>query len=197
MVKKAEGQKEIAMVKTHPVEALYRKETARGLRIMRKLLHGNLPEPETDYLEENPKHIFNASMIGICLLLAFMVCLCAKLAHGYTEEEAIKAVIGEAEGEPQLGKEAIACSLHYRGYLNGVYGLKSPRVIYHKYSHKTYIEAQQAVDMSDDEEYCDGLVHGAQYWASLKSDKHWIKWMERNGYERTAKIGNQVFYRKD
>lgn len=111
--------------------------------------------------------------------------------HAYTEQDVINAVIGEAEGEPQQGKEAVACAIHYRGNLSGVYGLKAYRVIHHKYSHKTYVQAKRAMNVAEDKEYCEGLINGAQYWEGTAfPTPSWARNMTL-----TAVIGNQKFYR--
>ena len=125
------------------------------------------------------------------------VALFSGCAYSYTQEQAINAVIGEAEGEPQIGKEAVACAIHNRGYLTGVYGLHAPRVVKHMYSPHTYKMARQAVIVAKDQGYCEGLVNGAQYWASLKVDQSWIHKMLAMGYVHTATYGGQAFFRKN
>lgn len=124
------------------------------------------------------------------LLMAFMVvCGCS---YAYTPQQAILAVIGEAEGESQHGKEAVACAIHNRGTLQGVYGLHAPRVKNHLYSSKTYDNAKRAVEIAEDQEYCNGLVNGAQYWEGTKfKTPYWAKNMQV-----TAVIGNQKFFRE-
>jgi len=117
--------------------------------------------------------------------------------HAYTTHQAILAVIGEAEGESQIGKEAIACAIHYRGTLQGVYGLHAYRVRHHKYSNKVYKESADAVWMAEDQEACEYLVNGAQYWASTVVDQQWINTMIQSGYVHTVTIGQQAFFRKD
>ena len=111
--------------------------------------------------------------------------------------EEVLAVIGEAEGEPPQGKEAVACALNNRGTLYGVYGLRAKRVVHHLYSLDTYNNAWVAVYMAQDVGYCEQLIHGAQFWGSTIYDEHWIKTMQKQGYVHTATIGNQSFYRKD
>jgi hypothetical protein len=105
----------------------------------------------------------------------------------------VKAVIGEAEGEPQEGKEAVACALHNRGTLAGVYGLRAPRVRKHLYSKSTWEDAVVAVWMADNHDYCDSIIHGAQFWEGTRfPTPYWAKSMQL-----TAVIGHQRFYRKD
>lgn len=172
-----------------------RNDTAKQYRKIRKILHANYT-PETD-TEPKGFHWSQWIIIIIGLLTIIYLLVIPGCAQAYTEQDAIKAVIGEAEGESMEGKEAVACAIHYRGYLTGIYGLKAPRVIHHKYSRKTYLEAKQAVEMAEDQEFCEGMVNGAQYWGSLKVDKDWINKMRSMGYIHTATYGNQAFFRKD
>lgn len=158
----------------------------------KKLLRGNPPEldpPSTGFfMSEGVKKSVYWITIGIVMFLMLRGC-----AFAYTQEDTIKAVIGEAEGESQEGKEAVACAIHYRGSLKGVYGLRASRVINHKYSLKTYKQARQAVEIADDREYCEGLINGAQYWeGTYFPTPYWAKSMTL-----TAVIGHQRFYRKD
>lgn len=137
-------------------------------------------------------------IIVMVMTVLILLVACGKKAHAYTPEDMVKAVIGEAEGESQEGKEAIACAINNRGTLKGVYGLHAPRVVKHLYGMGTYENAVVAVGMAQDQEYCESLIHGAQYWGSLRYDKKWIKRMKANiHYIHTATIGNQSFYRKD
>lgn len=129
----------------------------------------------------------------IFLLVLVLLSGCAHAAFAYTKFDAVRAVIGEAEGEPQQGKEAIACAIHYRGTLTGVFGLHAPRVRRHLYSQNTWDNAVIAVWMAEDQEYCEGLINGAQYWeGSSFPTPYWAKTMKL-----TAVIGHQKFYRKD
>lgn len=173
-----------------------RNHTASAIRNIRKILHQG--RSEHTYCEEElmPKKSSWEWLIWVAVVILCLLMLHG-CAYGYTEQDAIKSVIGEAEGEPQEGKEAVACAMHYRGYLTGVYGLKADRVIHHKYSYRTYVQAKRAVEMAEDKEYCEGLVNGAQYWASTTLDHEWIKKMASKGYVHTATIGNQMFFRKD
>lgn len=105
----------------------------------------------------------------------------------------VKAVLGEAEGEPQEGKEAVACAIHNRGTLRGVYGLRNPRVLKHLYSRASFDNAVVAVYMAQDQEYCEALIKGAQFWEGTDfPTPYWAKSMKL-----TAVIGKQKFFRKD
>lgn len=105
----------------------------------------------------------------------------------------VKAVLGEAEGEPQVGKEAVACAINNRGSLTGVFGLHNPRVLKHLYSRDSYHNAVVAVWMAQDAQYCTKLIKGAQFWEGTRYPlPYWAKSMTL-----TAVIGNQRFFRKD
>lgn len=179
-----------------------RSQTAKAIRGIRKLLKGNPPSVDNSpsllglyrLNEDKIARIGQIVFIIIALgCIVFLLCGCNDPAFAYTEKDAIKAVIGEAEGESQEGKKAVACAIHYRGTLKGVYGLTAKRVLNHKYSELTYRNAKQAVEASNDEEYCEGLVKGAQYWEGISfPTPSWAKNMTL-----TTIIGNQRFYRKE
>lgn len=130
-------------------------------------------------------------LAGLIFPIFFVIIFCP-LAHSYTNHDAILAVIGEAEGESQEGKEAVACAIHYRGTLQGVYGLRANRVLHHKYSKLTYNNAKRAVEMAEDQEYCEGLVHGAADWEGTSFPlPYWAISMKV-----VAIIGHQKFFKK-
>lgn len=133
-------------------------------------------------------------MKTIVLILAVLISGCDQTpGFAYTKDQLVKAIIGEAEGEPQMGKEAVACAIHYRGTLKGVYGLHNPRILKHLYSRSTWGNVLRAVESAQDQEYCEGLINGAQYWEGTKFPiPYWAKSMTM-----TAVIGNQRFFRKD
>ena len=146
--------------------------------------------------ERNSWRGFKWGIIYLAIILLALVIFSPK-CHAYTLSEEVLAVIGEAEGEPPQGQEAVACALNNRGTLYGVYGLRAKRVVHHLYSQSTYNNAWVAVYMAQDVGYCEQLIHGAQFWGSTIYDEHWIKTMQKQGYVHTATIGNQSFYRKD
>jgi len=99
--------------------------------------------------------------------------------------QAVKAIIGEAEGEPFVGKVAVAEAIRNRGHLKGVYGVKSPRV--KKASLKVWKDAEKAWQESKKS----NLVNGADHWESVDFPvPSWSKSMTK-----TATIGKHVFYR--
>lgn len=132
-----------------------------------------------------------------CFIVFLMMVLCATTSHAdslirYTliDSAAIRAIIGEAEGEPFQGKVAVACAIRNRGSLQGVYGKTAPRVIQNKFSQKTYLQSVQAWEISKDPESCE-FIQGADHWEGDKFKRpEWSKRMTK-----TAHIGNQTFYR--
>ncbi len=133
------------------------------------------------------------------LIITIAVLACAgcndplMAAAAWSRTNMVKAIIGEAEGEAQEGMDTIACAIKNRGTLHGVYGLYSKRVEERLYSRETWNKALLALWMAEDPQYCDQLIHGAQYWEGSKfKTPYWAKHMTL-----TAVIGNQRFYRKD
>lgn len=87
-------------------------------------------------------------------------------SFAYTDEQAVKAIIGEAENQGEQGMIYVACAIVNRGTLKGVYGLNAPRVEHHKYSEVVLNEAQTAwalVHKEDGWQEC-AAVKGASNW---------------------------------
>lgn len=107
-----------------------------------------------------------------------------------TDDLAVKAICGEAEGESFVGKVAIGESIRQRGHLNGVYGLKSPRLA--TISRKAWSACQKAWNESKKSKY----TFGAEVWGTdsdiLKFKK--TKWFK--SYRKTVKIGHHTFFKK-
>lgn len=96
------------------------------------------------------------------------------------DKAVILSIIGEAEGESQTGKNAIACVIHNRGSLTGVYGLNSYRVKNRLYSKNTYKNAVYAWKSAQDEEYCQALIGNSTGWGNdndieIFKTKRWWK----------------------
>ena len=104
------------------------------------------------------------------------------------EADGVQAVMGEARGEPYLGKVAIAEALRNRGTLNGVYGFKArfqePERVWGD-ARRAWREGEQS-----------NLTHGATVWGN-RSDVEKFR-LERwfLAYEQTAKIGGHYFFRR-
>lgn len=128
----------------------------------------------------------------ILRLIAILLLLngCSSPAMAYNEEEAIKAVIGEAEGNSDE-MLAVSEAIRHRGTLKGVYGLKSFRVRYHLYSEETYDEAETAWE----ESRYTNITHGATGWGNASDMRKFsrLKWFKHCSI--TAHIGRQWFYK--
>lgn len=132
---------------------------------------------------------YNAFMLAGCVLVALvLMCCCAKGCKAYTDQDAINAVIGEAEGEGYNGMLAVSGAIRNRGTLHGVYGLHAPRVTGHKYSLNTL---QLATRAWNDSMHIDAS-HGAKYWEGTAFPlPYWARNMQV-----TAIIGNQKFFKE-
>lgn len=123
-------------------------------------------------------------LIGFALLISTIP------AHAYTDDQAVKAIIGEAEDQGQRGMLAVACAIRNRGTLKGVFGLHAPRVRRHLYSQRVKDEAVSAWDISGQDgmialnnyeqvNVC-GFVRGAKNWENTKAFglPYWAKGMQ-------------------
>jgi hypothetical protein len=121
----------------------------------------------------------------ICLLLYSIVANAKEIK----DEEAVMCVIGEAEGEGEIGMEAVAEAIRNRGSLKGVYGCSAPRVRKQLYSDRILHQAQRAWERSAG----DGdITFGATHWEGTAfKTPYWAKDMIV-----TATIGNQRFYKE-
>lgn len=111
-------------------------------------------------------------------------------------EDAVHAIIGEAENQGDYGILALGCALYNRGTLVGVYGLHNPRVIGHKYSKRTAHMASMVWTIANNTpEYCE-FIHGADTWGTLSDIakfKH-QKWFKN--YILVAHIKDHYFYKQ-
>ena len=126
------------------------------------------------------------------LRLIFPIIIMAILqapAQAYTEKQAIKAIIGEAENQGKEGMLAVACAIRNRGTLKGVYGLNAPRVRNHLYTARIYAQAAQAWADSAQTD----ITHGATAWENILAfgKPYWY-----DQFEVTVKIGSQEFMKR-
>jgi hypothetical protein len=170
-----------------------RQDTAKQYRIIRRILKRSEPIKtacDCSNCEMDDRVVDSAGWYFIWLSLVFGLCLIAGCfegtAHAYSEQDAIKAVIGEAEGEGYKGMLAVAGALRNRGTLHGVYGLHAPRVIHHRYSQNTLRMAARAWEESKHRD----ISNGARYWEGTRFPlPYWAK-----GMRVTAVIGRQKFF---
>ena len=100
--------------------------------------------------------------------------------------QAIKAIVGEAENQGFLGMQAVAEAIRNRGTLDGVYGLKSSRL--KKAPKWVFMQAEKAWEASESS----NLVKGATHWENIKAFgvPYWAKSMKK-----TATVKDHAFYR--
>lgn len=118
-------------------------------------------------------------IIGLALL---------SLGASYADDQAIRAIVGEARGEPFVGQVAVGEAIRNRGTLKGVYGayVDVPQITVHEWS-----QARSAWRVSK----TSNLTNGAIGWGN-ESDWHKFtryKWF-KNTVE-TVRIGRHRFYR--
>ena len=137
------------------------------------------------------------AVVGSIVLCACMLILGCNQAMADTipDNLAVKALIGEFEGEGYEGLKVGACALRNRGTLKGVYGLHANRVVKHLYSDDIEAKAIVAWATSADPKEC-AYLKGASYWGSTIVDKAWIAKMERAGYVHTITVKNTSFWRE-
>lgn len=122
------------------------------------------------------------------IMIFFLFCPSAYALEG---KDCIKAIIGEAEGESFLGKQAIANAIHNRNSLKGVYGVHSKRVIRGLYSVKTFNDACRAWGLRDKD-----ITGHATGWGNSADLVHFkrTKWFKNCVV--TAHIGHHFFYKE-
>lgn len=129
-------------------------------------------------------------MKKLSLLLMAILCPLNAFAKtpSFTSENAIKAIIGEAENQGYDGMYAVACAIRNRGTLKGVYGVNAQRVKKQLYSHDTWVKARKA--WFDSKNGPDVTI-GSISWENLDfGEPYWAKSMTK-----TVKIGSHTFYK--
>lgn len=123
-----------------------------------------------------------SSVITGLMLLAFSPAAQAEV----NPNQAILAIVGEAEDQGLIGMTAVGEAIRNRGHLKGVYGLKSPRL--KKAPKWVFSMARKAWEKSSES----NLVKGAQFWESTDfKTPYWAK-----GMTEVAHIGKHKFYRE-
>jgi len=125
----------------------------------------------------------------IAAIILILVGMTIVKAEEIPDEEAVLCIIGEAEGEGEIGMEAVAEAIRNRGSLKGVYGCSAPRVRKHLYSDRILLQAKRAWKKSAG----DGdITFGARFWEGTAfKTPYWAKDMVV-----TATIGRQRFYKE-
>ena len=117
-----------------------------------------------------------------------------------SDDDSLKAILGEAENQGLNGMRALASALKNRGKLGGVYGHKAIVEKNGKYYRRVGVglrlipdkivnEARQAIKDSLKKDYS----NGADHWENIKAfgKPGWAETMEE-----AARVGDHVFYRK-
>lgn len=103
----------------------------------------------------------------------------------FTDENCIRACIGEASGEGYQGLLAVACAIRNRGTLKGVYGVNAKHV--DKEPKWVWDRARKAWEESANKD----ITNGATHWESTNFKvPYWAKNMEI-----TLKLGKHIFYK--
>jgi len=125
-------RKELGMENTEAV--LARKRTwkrriadndKRALRSVENVLN------ETERFDPPPAGIrtsLKVILIGGGLLLVALLMMGCTPANAYTEQQAIRTIIGESANQGLIGMTAVAEVIRTRGSLKGLYGFKNPSV---------------------------------------------------------------------
>jgi spore germination cell wall hydrolase CwlJ-like protein len=111
----------------------------------------------------------------------------AQAQQSIFDNDAIRAIVGEAAGEGYRGMLAVACGIRNRGSLRGVYGLRARHV--DREPARIWFEARQAWQESRARD----IVGGAGSWESVDFKRPaWAR-----GMRITVRIGKHIFYKKD
>jgi hypothetical protein len=157
-------------------------------------LGGGMLKPDwvdDEVVESNLASVVIGALVCIIIVFAFLFfCGCAQ-AEGISKSKFVDAIIGEAEGEPYIGKLAVACAIRNRGTLNGVYGVNAPRVKARKYSSAIFVQAVKAYEESAKPEACE-FIDGADHWEGSAFNKPTWAYNMRE----TFRTKGQVFYVK-
>ena len=101
------------------------------------------------------------------------------------ESQAIKAILGEAGGEPFAAQCAIASSIRLRNSLQGIYGVKNPCV--KRAPSYAILRARKAWQASAFHDY----AQGCRYFGCPADRSYFI----HNGFRPVFTIGQTTFYK--
>lgn len=125
----------------------------------------------------------------LCFLVSVLAGIPASSAsgrRGYTDENAVRAIIGEAAGEGEQGMQAVAEVIRRRGSLKGFYGLNAPHV--DKQPAWVWKRARKAWEASE----TSNITAGADHFENVKAFGV-PKWAR--GHKPVAVIGSHTFWR--
>lgn len=121
------------------------------------------------------------------ILAALILATPAQAFAQVDDEQAVRAIIGEASNQGLEGMQAVAEGIRNRGTLKGVYGAKAKHV--DKEPAWVWKQARKAWEASK----ASNLVGGATNWENTKAfgEPYWAKSMVK-----TAQIGDHVYFKK-
>jgi len=125
---------------------------------------------------------------NLVLFLSLLLIHPGQIKAGISDNAAVKAIAGEAEGEGPRGMLAVACALRNRGTLKGVYGLQAARIRAGRVNPSVIRTARWAWRESKKRD----ITGGADHWHNLKREGP-RKWTRE--YKKTVVIGKHVFYK--
>lgn len=123
-----------------------------------------------------------AAILGCAVLLMVAKCASAEVR----EDQAVRAIIGEASDQGYQGMLAVACAIRNRGHLKGVYGLNAKHV--DREPEWVWERARKAWRESEKID----VVFGADHWENIKAfgTPYWAKDMEK-----TVTVKDHSFYK--
>ena len=126
----------------------------------------------------------------ILILIVLALDAHAQLQPAFSEENILRAGIGEASGEGEDGLYAVYCAILNRGTLKGVYGLTAghiqnePQWVLNR-ARKAYLRAKSAYHSGGCQVY-------GTHWESVRfKEPYWAKSMVK-----TVKVKNHQFYKE-
>lgn len=140
---------------------------------------------------------FAVVSIILAIVVGFSGCAAASCDDiDIDDHKAVMAIIGEAEDQGVDGMRAIAFAMINRGNLDGVYGLRAKRVVFHKYSQETYKQAVKAWKYAKNHQDED-TTGGATGWGNASDIRKFKTQRWFNNCTVVKQIGEQWFYRCD
>lgn len=135
-----------------------------------------------------------AIRVSAILMCAFFVgtpCAAAKPYLPFTDENCIRAILGEARSEGDLAMYTHACAIRHRKTLYGVYGATAQM---EEIPGELYQRAAKAWYTSEDGP---DSAHGATHWLSDNDRKYCrSRTLWTSHYQAVARVGTTTFYRR-
>ena len=124
---------------------------------------------------------------GLSVGLVFLAASCGVVhASVIKDDDAIRAIVGEASGEGKDGMRAIASAIRNRGTLKGVYGLKAKHA--DKEPAWVWAMAKQAWEDSAEHDFANGATH---WEGTVFKAPYWVK-----DFVLVKRVANTNYYKK-